>query len=134
MNKINSNNFINSKLNKNICSIVDAYLNYSIDNLIKLAINNMTNNCKFIDPNINLTDIIVLCCKTGYFGFYFSERYIDLLNKIKLMILKENLNNYLHIIKNQDLYYVEFKNYFFVNIPFVRFSCHIDSLNILKKY
>jgi len=131
MNKTNVNKFISGKLNKNICSIVNNYLNYSIDNLIKIATNNETTNLKFINPNIRLTDIMVLCCKTGYYGLYFSTRYPNFLNKIKSMMINEKLTNHLKLIKDSDFYYLEFKiNFGFNN----RYSCHIDSLNILEKY
>lgn len=93
-----------TSLNKDICNIVFHYINYNKDNIISiLQKTNYATHMMSLKDGMTLIDIIILCVKIGYKGFYIdnaSKSCIEIINwyynnhnQDKLKIMKNEHNN-----------------------------------------
>lgn len=85
------------KLNKYLCNIIFQYIDQSISSLSKILISNKDkgekifhNECKIM-TSLPLIDIISVCVKLGYQGFYINNndnKYIELYKNDELIMNK----------------------------------------------
>ena len=93
-----------NKQSKDICSVINKYLDYSLDNFKKKLNPNYFIRKLILKPGITLTDILMKCTIKGFSGFYHSNNYSvgELLN---LMYIEENTGFFDKIIDGEYLYY-----------------------------
>jgi hypothetical protein len=88
-------------LNKNLCGIVSNYVNYTINNLISILHNNDSKKTGVrLRNNMFLIDIIVLCIKLGFNGFYIENTNKHTIDLINIHYKKHEINESVKIIKN----------------------------------
>lgn len=84
---------LEKKLSKYMIDIINNYSDDSFETIIKMY--DQSQNVVYeLKPNITIKEIIILCIQDGSIGFYLhSDVYKNLINKIKIMIKNENLEN-----------------------------------------
>jgi hypothetical protein len=87
-------------LNKNLCGIISNYVNYTQIFLKSILNNNdLKKNCMKLRNNMFLNDIIVLCVKLGYNGFYIDDMNKNAMNIMNWYYKNHEMNEYMKIIK-----------------------------------
>lgn len=121
---------MNGKLSKDINLIINKYLDFSIENIIRIQNKNKFIFKKTTFKNISVIDIILLCSFKGYCGFYFEKDLNDFKNQIEKEIINKNLD--IRISLNNKYYYV------YIETSNEMYTCHymifIDQiLNFVKE-
>lgn len=81
----------NFKLTRDINNIINNYLDYSSKKLNKIL--NISNQIKVnlkLKKNITIEDIIFICAKLGYKGFYIDSDYNDIITEIDKLLSPYN--------------------------------------------
>ena len=112
-------------LPKDINNIVSRYLDYSIQNLIKILSKHKLRQFRFKNPDITIEDIFTICVRKGYKGFYIfiSDYSYDIINILKKLIRKSTIKQHIKIYKTNISYDFE--------LSIDGYICHIDYLGII---
>jgi len=88
-------------INKDIDTIINKYLDYSIKTLFKIY--EKKQYIFRLKPDVSIMDIITRACYYGYSGVYFNVNFIDA-PKIKQMIIDEKLQDKIKLRMNCNNY------------------------------
>lgn len=106
---MNIKNFIfYEHLSKDINSIIEKYLDFSVENIKRIINKNKFIQNKTTFKNISVIDIILLCSFKGHSGFYFDKEFYDFKNQIEKEIINKKLD--INITLSDKNYYVYIKN------------------------
>ena len=103
---------LNTKISKDIYSIIFKYINYSIENLEKIIEKNLCND-KYITikDSVDLIDIFITVFRKGYTGFRFNDSNWQLRRDIIKKSVKEELQiSYIHDSNEFCFYLIKIKN------------------------
>src|ERR1700690_1402512 len=87
-----------NKLSKDICSIINKYLDFSLNNFKKKLNKTCIEKCLRIRSDITLNDILMKCVKNGFIGFFVNKKFqfnfqLDLLYNKSLDFVINNIDN-----------------------------------------
>jgi hypothetical protein len=93
-----------NKLSRDICSVINKYLNFSHDNFKKKLNKTYIRKKLIIKPNITLADILMECTIKGYAGFFHHDELL-IKDKLGSMYIKENNGFYILTSDKDHIYY-----------------------------
>jgi hypothetical protein len=124
----------NTPLSNPICSIVNKYVDNSFEIICSIFVKKVNYKANKIKDDITLIDIFVMSVNGGYSGFWILKIHDHIIGKIKKMITKENLNNYIMTEESElttRFYIKKLKDINITSCPIYKLKCWINISNVI---